>query len=142
MRRLFTLVGLGAVLVLVACGEDSPPISSGGGGSGDSLRIEVRAEAEADPDTATLECGEEAGSTGFIDDAAQACRAMRASKQLLIHGPPANVVCTEIYGGPQKARITGTIDGERVDLRVTREDGCAIALWDELEDLIGPPPNA
>jgi hypothetical protein len=135
------------VLALAAaCGEPSPGSGSGsGGGSSDGLdrlRIEVRAHAKAEPKTATLTCGMAPGdATGFLEDAESACDAMRKSEQLLMHGPPNNIACIEIYGGPQEARITGTIDGQRVDLEVTRRDGCAIAVWDELQPLLGTPVN-
>jgi hypothetical protein len=129
-------------LIAVGCGDPSNDSTPAGGSSGevDTLRIEVRPRAEAEPLTATLRCGTPPEATGFIGDAEKACRTVRASKQVLIHGPPDNVMCTEIYGGPQRARITGTLEGQRVDLEVTREDGCAIALWDELEPLLGAPP--
>ena len=47
--------------------------------------------------------------------------------------------CAQVYGGPQHARITGTVAGRKVDLTVTRTDGCGIRDWDRLEWLLGPP---
>ena len=35
-------------------------------------------------------------------------------------------VCTEIYGGPQRARIVGTVAGKRVWTTFTRTNGCEI----------------
>ena len=52
---------------------------------------------------------------------------------------PADVVCTEVYGGPQTARITGTYRGARVDLALSRTDGCRIAQWDRLGPLLPGP---
>jgi hypothetical protein len=130
-------------VVAIACGEPSSDATSGGGSSDQvvSLKIEVRARAGADAQTATLRCGQAPEATGYIKDAAAACETAEASREVLIHGPPDNVACAEIYGGPQRARITGTLEGQRVDLEVTREDGCAIALWDELQPLLGAPPS-
>jgi hypothetical protein len=144
MRKLMRNLALMPILALIAvgCGDPSSDSTSSAGSSEevDALRIEVRARADAEPLTATLRCGTPPEATGFISDAEKACRTVRATKQVLIHGPPDNVMCTEIYGGPQRARITGTVDKQRVDLEVTREDGCAIALWDELQTLLGAPP--
>ncbi|MDP9331950.1 MAG: LysM peptidoglycan-binding domain-containing protein [Actinomycetota bacterium] len=55
--------------------------------------------------------------------------------------------CGQVYGGPQSAHITGTIDGQGVNLTVTRTDGCGTADWQTLERLLGDPqrsdiPNA
>lgn len=57
----------------------------------------------------------------------------------LVEGPPADQVCTEEYGGPDVAMITGTIEGQPVDTTVDRTDGCGIADWDDLlADLLPP----
>ena len=44
---------------------------------------------------------------------------------------PDNAACTEIFGGPQVARVQGTFRGEPVDARFNRTDGCEIARWDK-----------
>jgi hypothetical protein len=49
---------------------------------------------------------------------------------------PADVVCTEQYGGPQTARVTGRWHGEPVDAELSRVDGCRIAQWDGLGPLL------
>jgi hypothetical protein len=47
--------------------------------------------------------------------------------------------CTAIYGGPAVARVTGTLDGARVDARFGLEDGCQIARWERNRALLGAP---
>jgi len=47
-----------------------------------------------------------------------------------------DVACTQIYGGPEEATIKGTIRGEDVDATFTRTDGCEIARWDKVKDLL------
>jgi hypothetical protein len=39
-------------------------------------------------------------------------------------------VCTQIYGGPQTARVRGRVDGREVDGRFARNNGCEIHRWD------------
>ena len=48
--------------------------------------------------------------------------------------------CTELYGGPHRAVVTGTLRGERVSARFSRVDGCAIAAYDSLLRALGQPP--
>jgi hypothetical protein len=49
---------------------------------------------------------------------------------------PADVSCTEQYGGPQTAHVTGVWGGEPVDLELSRVNGCFIGQWDSLGPLL------
>jgi hypothetical protein len=49
---------------------------------------------------------------------------------------PGDMACTELYGGPQVAIVTGRIDGRRVWAKLTRVDGCQIARWDRVPSLL------
>jgi hypothetical protein len=53
--------------------------------------------------------------------------------------------CTEIYGGPEEARIVGTVRGEGVEVELNRVNGCAIEVWDQslpvLPDYAPVPPE-
>jgi hypothetical protein len=49
------------------------------------------------------------------------------------------VVCTEIYGGPQKARVVGVVDGKRVWSPFTRTNGCKIGRWQRISPWLVPP---
>ena len=48
--------------------------------------------------------------------------------------------CTEQYGGPETAHLTGTLAGEPVDVTVTRSDGCGIADYEALFRALGVEP--
>lgn len=50
-------------------------------------------------------------------------------------GPPR--LCTQQYGGPQVAVVTGTFHGRPVDSVFTRTDGCEIARWKAMAPLLG-----
>ncbi|MBT2247362.1 serine protease inhibitor [Arthrobacter sp. BHU FT2] len=50
-------------------------------------------------------------------------------------GPPR--LCTQQYGGPQQAVVTGTFGGRRVYTTLTLTDGCEIARWRALAPLLG-----
>ena len=73
-------------------------------------------------------------------DGGLGCRVLedRAIMARLIDGPPADQLCTEIYGGPDEASITGEIDDQPIDATITRVNGCEIDLWESLVGLIPP----
>ena len=49
--------------------------------------------------------------------------------------------CTEIYGGPGKATVMGTLDGAAVNATFTRSNGCEIARWEKMVQLGLIPPG-
>ena len=49
---------------------------------------------------------------------------------------PDDVACTQQFGGPQTATITGTLDGRDVDARFARNNGCEIARWEKAAPLL------
>jgi hypothetical protein len=53
----------------------------------------------------------------------------------------ADVMCAEVYGGPQTARVTGRWHGSAVDLQLARTNACRTAQWDSLGPLL-PGPTA
>jgi aminoglycoside phosphotransferase (APT) family kinase protein len=55
-------------------------------------------------------------------------------------GPPR--LCTQQYGGPQVAVVTGTVDGRTVNARFQRTDGCEIARWKAMAALLGGSPGS
>jgi hypothetical protein len=70
---------------------------------------------------------------------AEACAALADPEVLdALRPPPADQVCTEVYGGPEVATVTGTVAGAPVDARVDRTNGCGIARWDVLAPLLPP----
>lgn len=136
---LFTLIALSAV-VLAACGEDTPI----GGGPYPVADLQFVVE-HPDRETITyrITClGDTATITGDVDlDDQAACKALAKEdvQRRLIEGPPEDQICTEQYGGPDTATITGAIDETPVDTVIDRTNGCGINDWDELlADLLPP----
>ena len=88
---------------------------------------------------AHLRCrGDNARADGFLRDAgaATACRRARAIATFLATRPSAKRICTQIYGGRQRARITGTIGTRRIDRRLKRTNGCEIGDWQHAVPLV------
>jgi hypothetical protein len=98
------------------------------------LRIAVWAkgrDAGLAPKRWTLRC-EPAGGT--LPSAARACARLFANAAAIRPVPP-ETVCTQIYGGPQEALVSGTLRGRRVWVRFNRRNGCEIARWNRLAPL-------
>jgi hypothetical protein len=71
------------------------------------------------------------------------CAALKENGALL--APPAlrtDQACTEQYGGPQEATVTGVVDGVPVDDAFKRTNGCEISAWNAAQDVIGATGGA
>jgi hypothetical protein len=69
---------------------------------------------------------------GSLPDAEAACEKLADTTVDAFAPTPADAVCTEQYGGPQLARVDGTLRGTAVSGTFTRTNGCEIARWDAL----------
>ncbi|MEV4333804.1 SSI family serine proteinase inhibitor [Streptomyces sp. NPDC049597] len=49
---------------------------------------------------------------------------------------PEGQMCTQQFGGPATARITGTWQGRRINATFDRSDGCQISRWQMLEPVL------
>ncbi|WP_313772153.1 SSI family serine proteinase inhibitor [Streptomyces sp. TYQ1024] len=54
---------------------------------------------------------------------------------------PADAQCTMIYGGPERAHVSGTWAGRPVDTDFTRVNGCEMARWNRFSHLLGEPAH-
>jgi Subtilisin inhibitor-like len=50
--------------------------------------------------------------------------------------------CTMIYGGPQRAKVTGTWAGRPVNAQFNRTNGCETARWNRFSSLLGNPESS
>ena len=85
----------------------------------------------------TLNCGP---TSGTHPNRKAACRALLGSDGRALLAPvPAGVACTMIYGGPERALVSGTWNGKRVSTAFSRVDGCQIARWEKAKSLFAVP---
>lgn len=136
MRRTLLLM----LVALAACG-DAPDLAAGAA----QLTIVVD-DGEGSQREATLTCADERSGSGtawLSEQAAadEACAVVTGGSQRLIDGPPADQICTEIYGGPQTATVTGVLGSETIEASFDRTNGCGISDWQAFEALLGPPPE-
>jgi hypothetical protein len=123
-----------ALVVALAVGPSAPSDAASGR---TSLTITYRPQGAraSDMTTWTLRCNPPAGT---LARPARACRRLAAGDARLFAPVPRNAVCTEIYGGPQTARVAGTVAGRRVSAAFNRVNGCEIARWNRLAPWLLP----
>jgi hypothetical protein len=124
------LLGVSAIMLAAltaACGSDD---GSAAGAPAGRLTITVWPQGMEGGGARrwTLECGPAGGTH---PNAAKAC-ARLASVPAPFRPVPADVVCTQVFGGPEEALVTGTFRGRRVNARFNRTNGCEIARWDRV----------
>ncbi|HSK16264.1 MAG TPA: SSI family serine proteinase inhibitor [Gaiellaceae bacterium] len=140
-RRGGLVVLLALILLLAACGAEEP--GDGGNGGGDAgedgdagrpgpgieLTITFWPEGrEGEAREAVLICDPVGGTHRAAD---RACKLLRANQDAL-EGLPPDTICTQVYGGPEEAEVTGVVDGARVQSAFSRQNGCEIDRWDRL----------
>ena len=78
---------------------------------------------------------------GTHPDPQAACRALEANGAAALPPVPKDKACTQIYGGPETATVTGTWKGQSVMSRFARNDGCQISRWKLMAGLLPPGGN-
>jgi Subtilisin inhibitor-like len=101
------------------------------------LRITYRASESAAPKVFTLHC---APARGTVPHPAAACRRLIAIGDGAFAPTPRGMrTCSQIYGGPQTATVTGVYFGRSVWAKLSRVDGCALARWNRVGFLFPSP---
>jgi hypothetical protein len=112
-------------LLLAGCGTEEP----GAGGSSTKLLVTVDADGPkgaAAPSSREVRCSDTSG-----------CAAERVPASAYQPVQPRKV-CTDIFGGPQTAEVTGTLRGKPVSARFSRQNGCEIDRWQAAKPLLEP----
>lgn len=115
--------------------QATPPIGGPVPDLAASLTIVVRSTGtDAGAKTYTLTC---APTGGDVKNPQAACDQLNQLGQEAFAEPPQDTMCTQQYGGPQTATITGTLGGEPVNANFKATDGCQISRWQSLSELLG-----
>ncbi len=120
---------VGPVLAAIAAAVFA--FAGSGAGVGDTdLRIQVWSEGRTGPParTFTLRCNPPGGN---LRGPAVACRRLAAIPRPFAQ-PAKDMQCTQIYGGPQEALVTGRYRGTKVWTKLSLRDGCQIGRWQRL----------
>lgn len=140
LRRIATVcTATAALTTLAGTALACPPSDDGkaGGGAAPSSKLTVvyQEDEDATEERYVLECGPNGLAGGTHPQAAEACRAIDQAAR----GPKSpwepigkDTLCTQLHGGSQTARVTGTWEGREVDAEFNRTNGCEVARWDSL----------
>ena len=110
---------------LAGCGAEEPEPERGGAATVDLVIAVMSPQGERET---KLECDASARS--------RRCETARGLAAFLAEQPPRGRVCTQIYGGPETARVRGTIGERAIDRRFSKTNGCEIADWKRVEPLL------
>ena len=104
-----------------------------------SLQITIwpNGEGNAPKHSFTLKCAPVGGTMPGRRAACSKLAAMKAPFAPVRKG----LVCTQIYGGPAEALVTGRFRGTPVRARFNLRDGCEIGRWNRLSFILGTAAN-
>ena len=131
MRRAAALL-LCAAAPLAACGadeDDSDPAPVSDAETSLEISVDTDGDGPGEPFEATLECPSAGASQAACAEVAKLPADPAAPT-------PPDQPCTEIFGGPDVMTITGTLEGEEIDARFTRANGCEIERYDRFLPVI------
>lgn len=152
LRRIASVVTVTAALSAVAgsawaCPSPDDAAQKAGGAlpTSGKLIVEYQQDEDAKTERYELDCGPTGRAAGNHPAAAEACTAVDQA----VRGPKSpwepvskDAVCTQRYGGPQTARVTGTWEGREVDAEFERTNGCEISRWDTMTPALPKAANA
>ena len=127
------VVLIATLAVLIGCGAGSSTASTSDTPSTQlTIRYWSEGIGEGPAKTWTLRCNPAGGT---LVRSAVACRRLAALANPFAR-PRADLMCTQQYGGPDQAQITGTYRGRRIFVALGLTDGCQIARFKTLGFLI------
>ncbi|MDR6557887.1 hypothetical protein J2809_002247 [Arthrobacter pascens] len=120
------------------------PLPSGPGTGNAELAITVKPSQDGTAVNYTLVCN---GGAPVAESqhpiAAKACAALKGNPAILNQpAPRKDVSCTQQYGGPQVATVTGAVDGTPVETTFMLRNGCEIGAWNAAKDILGSAGGA
>jgi hypothetical protein len=87
----------------------------------------------------TLRCAPPAGT---LPTRERACAKLSDMPARAFAQVPRDAICTQIYGGPRKAVVKGTVAGQRIWASFRRRNGCEIDRWSRFSPWLLPAPEA
>lgn len=83
----------------------------------------------------TLRCGPTSGS---LPSRRAACRRLTSMTAGVFAPLPTGILCSQIYGGAEKAVVKGMVGDRRVWSSFRRRNGCEIARWNRFSPWLIP----
>ena len=117
-----------ALLALVGCGGEDDASAPGSPATQLTVRVDPDGDGPEPARQERISCADSSqGAT---------CAAAAKLRPVDLEPVPDDMACTQQFGGPETATVTGTLRDREVDARFSREDGCEIARWDKVAPLL------
>ncbi len=132
VRRTVLTLACAAALAVAGCGgDDEQPASALRHPALADLTVSVDPDGKGaeKPRSADVKCAEAGDS--------QVCGVVAGLTAGSFARTGSAMACTEQYGGPEVATVTGTFRGTNVNARYSRVNGCEISRWQGVADLLG-----
>ncbi len=127
MLRLSLLLGM--AILACGCARSTSEGETGTTRPATDLEISVwRSGTDGPVQTWTLRCPD----GGTLPGADEACDRLAELGDRAFAPTPRDVVCAQIYGGPQVAEVRGTFEDRPVAARFTRTDACETERWERV----------
>ncbi|WP_309108218.1 serine protease inhibitor [Arthrobacter sp.] len=113
----------------------------------ESAEVDLTVQVSGLPETAErifrllVRNGSPAPESTVPDPGAALAAVERFGEEIFFAARRADMICTQQYGGPQVALVTGVLHGRPVRSRFSLTDGCEIARWRAMEPLLGGPAS-
>lgn len=130
MKPVLVTLVMGAGLLLAA-GQAAPastPISL-------TITVWPKGQTASKVSTHTLRCNPLGGT---LSTRRSACRKLLRLGPTVFAPVPPDVVCTQIYGGPQVAVVRGRFGSRHIWAKFRRTDGCQIERWNRVAPWLVP----
>ena len=138
---LFPLLALAACAQGASTPPATPPASEATAPPVNSIELTIMlTESPGTPphEFRLLASGSTPDPSSTLPDPAAALAAVELDGgKILFPVPDPSRACTQQYGGPQVATVTGSYKGRAVNTSFKRTDGCEIARWTAAAPLLG-----
>ena len=125
--RLLTTLSLLLLAAAAGCGASSEAPAPAAPTVDLRITVWPLGEGRSTAKKYTLRCNPAGGT---LPNGRRACERLLALRAAFAP-VPRDTACTEIFGGPHQALVTGTFRGRTVKARFGRTDGCQISRWDK-----------
>jgi len=138
IRRASVAITVVLSLTASACSDGEDESERPAGGERVALQISFKGRTGA-VSRAELRCSESGiGATAWLAgrDRKRLCAEARRLAPFIAEEPDPGRVCTQIYGGPQWARIRGRVGELELDRSFSRRNGCEIDDYERVAALL------
>jgi FlaG/FlaF family flagellin (archaellin) len=126
--KLVLIVACLAALGAAGCGGDDEQAATPPALADLTVTVDADGDGAEKARSATVKCASAQDS--------DTCRAVDGMGAKTFAPVGDNVACTQQYGGPETATVTGTLHGEAIDAKFSRVNGCEISRWEQATPLL------